>query len=309
MGNTAYAEDEWQKTYQSYLELIEWVDAVFVKITLNHCIVADCMESVVDKVYQERRRFLEFVIGAQGTHKVQAKNAVDAGILASVIADRMHLSFTQNRTVIEAALLHDVGMLCIPQEILEKPESLSKAEQWYILTHPLQSYKVIGRELHCFEDVALIALQHHESWNGEGYPKRLAGADIELESRIIAVADAFTAMITERPYRRAFGGHQAMKNLVSNTMIQFDPEVLKAFVHLMGMYPVGSMVELNNGAAARVLEYAEGVPLLKPRVRLIQNGTCVDLLSEKGLLIKKSLERKDILMNMSETADQDKLTG
>jgi HD-GYP domain-containing protein (c-di-GMP phosphodiesterase class II) len=200
-------------------------------------------------------------------------------------------------------------MFDIPREILEKPQALSKSEGWHILNHPLQSYKIISRYLRCFEDVALIALQHHEAWNGEGYPKRLEGTDIELESRIVRIADAFTALISERPYRPAFGGHQAMKWLVSGTMVQFDPQLLRSFVHLMGMYPVGSLAELNNGSIVQVLEYPEGVQALKPRVRIINPGVfkpgeTIDLRDEQGLFIKKALEREIMLMEA-----QDKLIG
>ena len=165
------------------------------------------------------------------------------------------------------------------------------------MTHPFQSYKIIYRELKCFEGVAQISLQHHESWNGEGYPKGISKTAIELEARIIAAADAFCAMVSERPYRGALEGHQAMKNLLANNMLRFDPDIVKLFVQIMGMYPIGSLVELNNGAIARVIEHWEAAPLLKPRVRILAHPSgdlctpseTVDLLQEKGLFIKKAL--------------------
>ncbi|MDR0563052.1 MAG: HD-GYP domain-containing protein [Spirochaetaceae bacterium] len=299
-------EENWHESYRSYQELLERVDVVFGKIQENHFIVSDCMKPVVDTLYWGYQKFLEFVVGVQAARLERAKNAVDTAILSAFISDDLRLPLSQTRKVIEAALLHDVGMLCIPSEIREKTDTLSKSEWCYILTHPIQSYKVIGRELHCLEDVALIAMQHHEAWNGKGYPKRLAGADIALEARIISVADAFTAIISDRPYRSGMGGHQAMERLVSDATGQFDPDILKSFARIMGMYPIGSLVELTNGAAARILQYVPGESQLKPLVRIVtgapqeplSKGETRNLAAEKGLLIKRPLNRQDVLMDI-----------
>jgi HD-GYP domain-containing protein (c-di-GMP phosphodiesterase class II) len=306
IGYVEAGEHEWQEAYQSYLNLIGQVDTVFGKIRENHFIVADCMKPIVDTIYWEHRKLLEFVIAAQAARKEQAKQAVDAAILGAALSGVLRLSFSQGRKVTEAALLHDVGMLVIPQEILGKSDSLSEIEQQYIEAHPAQSYRLINREFHCFEGVAEIAVQRHECWNGEGYPKGLSGGGIALEARIIAVTDTFAALIGERPYRPALGGQQAMIQVVSEGMEQFDPDVADAFSRMMGMYPIGSLVELNNGASARVLKYDEGAPLLKPRVRIVRGapgeplkqGTVIDLAKEKDLRIKHPLERQDILMDL-----------
>lgn len=294
-------EDDPQAVCQHYVELVEQTEAVFVKIALNHFITADCMENVVDCVCFNHNKLLECVVGARLLNRERAKSAVDTAILSAAVAVKLNFSWVHLRKTVEAALLHDVGMFCIPQDIVEKPGSLSNAEQWYIVTHPIQSYKTINRELNCSEDVAQIALQHHEFWNGEGYPKRLTGTEISLEARIIAVAGAFAAMIGERPYRRALGGHEAMKGLVSHITVRFAPDILKAFVSLIGMYPIGSVVELTDGTIVQVLEYSKDAPLLKPRVRIIadheqkrvEQRKPVDLSGEKGLFIKRALDHYD----------------
>ena len=79
-------------------------------------------------------------------------------------------------------------------------------------SHPLYTYRFICRDLLFPEEIGLIALQHHERWDGEGYPRRLSGNDIELGARIISVADAFEAMVSEKPYRNSMLGYQAMKD-------------------------------------------------------------------------------------------------
>jgi HD-GYP domain-containing protein (c-di-GMP phosphodiesterase class II) len=293
-------DPEDQDAYEKYVDLIKRLEDIFTKIVLNHFIVADCMRSIVEKLYNEYQQFIKFVVSADLQDYGRAKNAVDTAVLGIAIATRINLSLSQIYRLIESALLHDVGMLCIPQEVIMKDTSLSKHEYWYILTHPFQSYKVINREFQCFEGVAQISLQHHESWNGGGYPKGLYRTEIELEARIITTVDAFTAMISNRPYRLALGGYQAMKNLLSNNMAKFDPTIVNTFVQIMGLYPIGSLVELNNGSIAWVIEHWEGSPILKPQVRVLTNPSgelcksveTVDLLQEKRLFIKKSLNHQ-----------------
>ncbi|MDR2484918.1 MAG: HD-GYP domain-containing protein [Treponema sp.] len=283
--------------YLSYLEIVEQVDTVFTKIRLNHFITSNCMNSIVNKLYTLFPYFLEFVIGAKLKTYGWAKNAVDTAVLAATIASKMELSITQIYKIIQSALLHDVGMFCIPQEILNKSASLSKMEHWYILTHPVQGYQVIERELECFEGVAQVALQHHESWNGAGYPKGLSGSQIDPEAQIIAITDTFCAMISERPYRCSLGGHQAIKTLLANNTTQFDPAIVSIFIQVMGIYPIGSLVELNNGMTAQVIAYEEGASLFKPRLRILSNTAgdlydehqTIDLVHEKGLFIKKAI--------------------
>jgi HD-GYP domain-containing protein (c-di-GMP phosphodiesterase class II) len=290
-------DQEYPKAYTDYIELIERLRDIFVKIALNHFLKADCMKGMVEKLYNEYRPFTEFVISVDNGEYGAAKNAVDTAVLSVAIANRMNFSISQTYKLIEAALLHDVGMFYIPKEILDKENSLSNDEYKYILFHPLQSYKVITKELDCFDGVAQISMQHHESWNGEGYPKRLSKTEIELEARIVAVADAFVAMVSKRPYRAALLGYDAMKNLMANNMARFDPDIVKLFVQIMGLYPIGSRVELTNNATAQVVEHWAEASLLKPRVRMLTKSSgelctseeIVNLSQEKGIFIKKAL--------------------
>ena len=228
-----------EEIYSYYLKLIEQLDAIFNKIALNHYIVPDCIDSLVNKLYHSYKYFIPFSVCAKSTGRyIQAKNALDTAVLSIAVAVQKKLSLHTIEKIIEAALLHDAGMLCIPHNVLDKSESLSKSEYWYILTHPLQSSKIIEKELRCSEQVSMIVSQHHEAWNGKGYPKKLAGNDIVLEARIISVASAFVAMNSERSYRPSLGRQKALSNLIANAGVQFDPDVVKVFVHLTGAYSV-----------------------------------------------------------------------
>jgi len=131
----------------------------------------------------------------------------------------------------------------------------------------------------------------------------VAGEDIDVLSRIVSVADAFEAMVSEKPYRNSMIGYAAMKALLSDNSRRFDPEILKAFIRSMGIYPIGSLVLLNNAAIARVVETHPDAPL-RPKLRILvdefgksfsdDRGDQVDLLSEKALFVARALDPKEV---------------
>ena len=220
-------------------------------------------------------------------------------ILATIIG--MVLRFTSHRLIqlTTAAYLHDMGMLKIPKEILSKKEKLSPEELNQIRTHSIHSYRMISKELKYPEEIGVIVLQHHERWDGQGYPRRIHGEDINIASRVIAVADAYIAMINERPYRNSMIGYNAMKAVLSDNGRHFDPKILKAFLESMGIYPIGSVVQLNNSAIGRVVEIHSEAPL-RPVIELIidefsnnvNEKEAIDLLVKKNLFIVKAVDQQ-----------------
>jgi diguanylate cyclase (GGDEF)-like protein len=135
-----------------------------------------------------------------------------------------------------ASLLHDLGKLAIPEEILHKPAALDPVEWRTIVEHP-RIAQVVLEQAGAIRDAAQIVLHHHEWWDGHGYPHGLAGAEIPIGSRIVAIADAYEAMISERPYSRALSHEQALAELVRSRGIQFDPDLVDLFVTLVGDDP------------------------------------------------------------------------
>ena len=127
----------------------------------------------------------------------------------------------------------------------------------------------------------------------------MKGEDISLFARIVTVADAYEAMVGERPYRNSMIGYTAMKNVLSDNGRHFDPQVLKAFLESMGIFPIGSIVQLNNSSIGRVSENHADAPL-RPKIELlidefgtqIEGSEMVDLLSKKNLFIVKAIDPK-----------------
>lgn len=145
----------------------------------------------------------------------------------------------------------------------------------------------------------LIALHHHERWDGKGYPDQLSENAIDMGARIVSVADAFEAMVSKKSYRESILGYQAIKNMLADNARRFDPAVIMAFTKIMGIYPIGSIIKLNDESVARVLSVNSNAPL-RPVVQLLVNktgkvyksgeGEVVDLLAERTLFIKKAMD-------------------
>ena len=147
------------------------------------------------------------------------------------VARRLGLTSREARRVECAARLHDVGKIIVSPEILEKPGRLVPCEHAEIQRHAIFGARLVAS----LEDPELIAIvrHHHERWDGKGYPDGLKGEDIPLGARIIAVADSFDAMTSDRPYRRALSHATALAEIERNSGIQFDPQVVEAFQRYM----------------------------------------------------------------------------
>jgi hypothetical protein len=301
------AVQENKGAYRSYVNLIERLDGIFTNIgsgiSVEPRTVDNLAGELLQAVREDRDHIIGFILGGEVLGHVLAKSSVNTAILSAFIAMELKFSHHKVMQIVTGALLHDVGMLRLPGEITNKSGGLSESELQRVQAHPLYTYKIITKELLYPEDVGLVALQHHERWDGEGYPRRISGSGIDMGARIVSVADAFEAMVSEKPYRNSMMGYQAMKNLLSDNSRRFDPDVLKAFIKTMGIYPIGSVIMLNNGAIARVTEVQGDAPL-RPKIRLLidefgkvyknDEGELIDLLTEKSLFIAQALDPREI---------------
>ncbi|MDR1972557.1 MAG: HD-GYP domain-containing protein [Treponema sp.] len=293
-------------SYREYTALIERLDRVFshvsTGIALDALTINELTGQLLNAIRGERGRFVGYILGGKISGYEMAKSSVNSAILAAMIAQELMQPPHKVMQIITGALLHDVGMLRLPKEILAKRGGLSQEEIRIMHTHPLHTYRIIARELNYPDQVGFVALQHHERWDGQGYPSGTAGENIDIGARILSVADAFEAMVSKKPYRNSIVGYEAMKALMSDNQSRFDPDVLKAFIAIMGIYPIGSIVVLNDGAIARVKEVQSGTPL-RPKVQILidgsgqkqQNGAVINLLTEKNHFISRALNPKELV--------------
>lgn len=130
-------------------------------------------------------------------------------------------------------LFHDIGKVSIPESVLDKPGELSEYDWEQIRRHPEVGYRVLSN-VQDMADIAEYILFHHERWDGSGYPLSLRGEGIPLQSRIIAVADAYDAMLSYRPYRNSLTQREAIEELKRCAGTQFDPYIVDVFVRTLG---------------------------------------------------------------------------
>lgn len=296
-------------TYQTYISLIEQLDVIFTKIASKIEIIDTSPISMIgtrllQAVRTERGRYIGFILGGEVRGLEMAKSSVNTAILSFLVAQALKFPHHRILNTVIGSLLHDVGMLRIPSEVREKRGGLSDAERRLINSHPLISRKIATKDLKFSDEVGSIIVEHHERWDGGGYPNRIAGERIDSGARIVSIADAFEAMVCPKPYRTSMSGYQANKNLLADNSRRFDPGILKIFIMTMGIYPLGSMVRLNNGAVARIAEIRPETPL-RPKIQVLideqkkefanEEGAVLDLLLEKNLYIAKAIEPKELL--------------
>jgi len=152
-------------------------------------------------------------------------------LLAVRMGERLRLSGGQLERLVDSAYLHDLGKTVVPHEILSKPGPLTAKEWEHIHRHPVAGRQMLQGTF--LDEVGSIIEQHHEREDGQGYPLGLAGNEISIEARIIAVADAFDAMTNDRPYRKALSKGQALAEIKRLRGQQFSPEVVDVFLQIV----------------------------------------------------------------------------
>jgi putative two-component system response regulator len=169
---------------------------------------------------------------------VEAKDAYTEGHLRRLrsygqrLAEACHLDEREVSAVEYGGILHDIGKIGVSEAVLLKPGALTADEMNEMKRHPEIGARIIA-PMRFARDVAPIIRGHHERWDGTGYPDGLAGNDIPLGARIIAIADAYDAMTTDRPYRAALSTSEAVERFVAARGTQFDPELLDVFLALL----------------------------------------------------------------------------
>jgi putative nucleotidyltransferase with HDIG domain len=186
--------------------------------------------------------------------------------LMANLAQRMGLDAGSQQELAVAGLLHDVGKMMVPNQVLTKPGRLTKDETEIMRSHVLRGHDLLKRT-NGLPSVALdVCLHHHEKVDGSGYPHGLDGREISLAAKMGAVCDVYDAITSNRPYKEAWTPSECLADMFS-WQGHFDRGVLSAFIKSVGIYPVGSMLRMQSGHLALVLEQHEA-DLTKPLVRL-----------------------------------------
>jgi HD-GYP domain-containing protein (c-di-GMP phosphodiesterase class II) len=216
---------------------------------------------------------------------------------------QMGLASGQIRDLGIGALMFDVGKMKLPPELLMKPEALTVNEFKEVKLHVQYSLEIMEETRGITPNAVAIAATHHERFDGTGYPNGLRGGEIPLLGRMAGIVDFFDAVTSDRPHCAATSPHDAIKYLYEYRNTGFQDELIEQFIQTLGVYPVGTMVELNNGEVGIVIGQ-NPVQRLRPKVILVLDAEknplgitpIRDLMVEsqdsggRELHIKKSLE-------------------
>jgi len=203
------------------------------------------------------------------------KHSVDVATMAMIVAKKLNMSKEDIYDIGIAGLLHDIGKSKIPNEILNKPGSLTEEEFEVMKQHSVFGYRILQANKDIKESIKLAVLQHHEKINANGYPMGVGAEQICAYAKILSVVDIYDALVTERPYKEGFSPRDAVEMLMAMTA-ELDIVSLRGFLGSVILYPVGTTVGLSNGERARVVEnYEEAI--LRPKVVGLKTGRIYDL--------------------------------
>jgi len=195
-------------------------------------------------------------------------HSVNVSVLALMTGITLGFSRDRLSHLGVGGMLHDLGKVKVPDVILNKPGPLTRDEFAVMKQHTRLGYEMIRAFDSLGEATALIAYQHHEHFNGTGYPLGISGDEFNLNAQIVAIADKFDALTAERIYRPPYPPREAYEMFAAAGNYWFSDHIVKAFLHNIAAYSAGTLVELNNGMVAVVIDTPKGHSLF-PRVRVI----------------------------------------
>ena len=202
------------------------------------------------------------------------QHCVNVSILSLITGIELGFDMERLRELGTGAILHDIGKLFIPKTILQKPSQLTVEEFEEIKKHTVLGYELLKKNERISLSSAFISFGHHERYDGSGYPLQLKGDNIHIFARIVAIADVYDALTSDRVYRKKLRANEVFEYITSLGIHHFDPKVIEGFVKHVSVYPVGTGVILNTGERALVAKANIKMPT-RPLVRILSKDRSV----------------------------------
>jgi HD-GYP domain-containing protein (c-di-GMP phosphodiesterase class II) len=269
--NQVSVEQEAPRARAIVQEATEVLDKLIGDIKLGQSFEVEEMEEIVDDMVESIVRNPDALMWVARLRE-QDITAYGHGLQVSVYltAFGRHLGFPKPQLgqLAQVGLLLDIGKIRLPKDILEKQGTLSPAEFDEAKKHVDYGLEILQQTPGFDGEVVLAIAQHHERMNGGGYPKGLVGSEIGVFGRMAAIVDCFAALTNHRPYAAASSSYEALRSLTGWAGEYFHEPLVQQFVSSVGVFPVGSLIELSTGEVAVVVEHSK-VRRLKPRVLVI----------------------------------------
>jgi HD-GYP domain-containing protein (c-di-GMP phosphodiesterase class II) len=299
------SEEEKSAFLELYQEALRGVRSLFRRLSSGGRVDGNLVRRIAEQTVAGLIRNRELLMAAgmlslPGNYLIS--HAVAVATLAVNIGSALGYSKAQVLALGHGALLHDVGMLRLPPSVLNKPSKLTKREWQEIRRHPAYGLDMLQKIVGIPEEVPFIVYQSHERLDGSGYPRGKKGQVIHTFAKIVAVADIYNSICSERPYREALSPYEAMERLVLLCgERKLDSRIVRAFLRCNSMFPVGSWVELSNQCRGRVVA-ANDEDYMRPVVSVLfdESGGRLrrperhNLLDEKPLTITQALSDDEV---------------
>lgn len=281
-------QEEHRRTYRVFREARSLTKSLLDDIRLGGALdgnkardmVNDCVQSVI-----RHPDALLWMAKIRDEREYTAEHCLNVCILAIAFGRQLGMDEAELHNLGMCGLLHDVGKMRVPQEIVDKPASLTPKEMRLMKAHTVHGRNLLLSSQNIFNGAIDVAYSHHERIDGQGYPRKLPGHGISRYSRIISIVDAYDAMTADRCYSPAKTSTEALKIIYSEKGKHFDETLALKFIETIGLYPAGSLVELYSGEVGIVVEANQRYRHL-PRVIL--------LLDEA-----KKLREKEVIKDLS----------
>lgn len=299
-------QQEIEEIYASaILRLKQIMDEIVLGRTKEWKEIVQIVEDIVDKFIIRPEIFLSLVNNF-ALREIVGDYLYPHSVNVSILAANLGFALGYNKSEVidlcACSLIHDIGMLKISKQIIDKPAKLSEEEFTEIKRHPVYGLAFLLKIKDSPKITADVVYQHHENKDGTGYPEGKKGDEISEFAKIAAIAEVFEAMTHPRPYRtERILPFAAVKMMIQEDEAKFDQKMLKAFLNYITFYPINSFVMLNNNEIGRVIGINNLSPM-RPIVEIVFDGQgnqlkklkIIDLAKSPVLFIKKAIDEQSL---------------
>ncbi len=290
-----------------YRELLKFLCLVFdrfqARAELRILELTEKVKDIITHIRENRKYITSIQQESSESHNYIVVQSIKTTILTLVLADYLKLPPHRQIELGIAAMLHQIGLLRIPEEIYMSERMLTDAEKKIIKAYPVIGFKIL-KELDFPPAICMAVLDHRENMDGTGYPRGSTEEKISQYGKILGVSSAYTAATGDRPFKNGVDGHSGIMDLVRNSGKKYDDNILRALVFTLSVYPVGTYVLMSNGSKGIVIETDPEKPKF-PTIKL--------LINDKGKIymeqpILHTSENDDLQITRGLTAEEVKST-
>ncbi len=298
---------DFQQARVSFESAALTLDKVFDSLRENRLtninVVKEAVDPLIEGVFRNQEA-MAALLRLKETGDYRYNHGISMAVWAVILGRHLGLHRQELEKLAVGCAMCDVGMTELPQEMMDQRQDLTESQRKVVQAHPLDGAEMVSKSESVDFEILAIIENHHERMDGSGYPRGMEGAAIPLLARIAGLVDTYDAMITTRPYAAARSSHEAAQELIDCKGSLFQEALVEQFVQAIGLFPTGTLVELNTGEVAIVVRQ-NNTRRLKPEVVLVLDSEK----NRKTMLDLVDLANQDALANCERWIARELLPG